>query len=202
MSLIFLACIVCIIISFCTQMKVDRLCPNILLRSEPWRQWLKQSDLTHPNKHSAVASLSSEMSGNSSVADVILCIYVVSSVEAWERWGSHTHDTEAQLDYTLCLSASITSAVHTASQRCTEASHFCDISSRLDVNESLIEMQTHGLSSFIIWVCVYAYLKSAAASLSRWLASSTRSCLNTFNTFVKSLFKSYLNFRYWTPQIV
>ncbi len=122
---------------------------------------------------------------------MILCIYAASSAEARERWTSHIHDTEAQLDYTLCLSAAITCFVDTASQRWTEASHFCDISSRLDVNESLIEMQTHGLSSCITWECVYACLKSVASSLCRGLVSSTRSYLNTFNTLFRSLFRSF-----------
>lgn len=109
-------------------------------------------------------------------------------VQRREKDGDHTSMILRHNQITHSASADITRAVHTASQRWTEASHFCDISSRLDVNESLIEMQTHGLSSFIIWLCVYVYLKSVASSLSRGLASSTRSYLNTLD---RSLFRSF-----------
>lgn len=111
------------------------------VRSEPWR--LTETEIMHTQI--CICHWALERHLLSCRCDTLHLCGV--KHQAWARWGSHTRDTETQLDYTLCLSSAITHAVHMASQQWTEASHCCDISSGLNVNESLIEMQTHSLYS-------------------------------------------------------
>lgn len=160
-------------------MRVDGLCPYILLG----QIWALETDwnyqILHTSTHRAIELLDER--------HLLSCIMWCSAFmrrQAQRRVNemglTHTSDTKTQLDYTLCLSATITPAVLRASQRWTEASHFCDTSSGLDVNESLIEMQTHSLYFFSIWVCVSLCplkLVNVISSSSHGLASNTCSLL-------------------------
>jgi len=106
-------------------MRVDGLYPNILLRSEPWR--LTETEIMHTQ----ICICHWTLERTFSVADVMLCIYAATSTEAWARSGITHPWYQDTINYTLCLSSTITHAVRMASQLWTEASHCCDISSGL-----------------------------------------------------------------------